>query len=240
MRKFQAIILALLFTLPAFSQTTPEKKKYDLAGRPGDHFMIQLASNQWLDAPDSISNKMGELNRSANVYLMLDKPFKGDPRFSVAFGLGVGTTNIYFKGMTVDIASKNNTLPFRNTDSTERFKKFKLTNAFLEIPIEFRFSSNPVKPSRSYKFAIGLKAGTMLNAHTKGKDLLDASGKSINDYIRKENSKRYFNTTRLAATARAGYGNFTLFGAYNFTTLFKDGVAPDMKLIQVGLTLSGL
>lgn len=240
MRKFQAIVLTLLITLPAFSQTTKEKSKYDLTGRPGDHFMIQIGSSQWEGAPDSIQNKMGTLNRSANIYLMLDKPFKGDPRFSVGFGLGVGTSNIYFKEMTVDIASKNSTLPFRNTDTTEGFKKFKLTTAFLEIPIEFRFSSNPAKTSKSYKFALGIKAGTLLNAHTKGKTLQDGSNKTINDYIRKENSKRYFNTTRLAATARVGYGNFTLFGAYNLTTLFKDGVAPDMKLYQIGLSLSGL
>jgi len=157
MRKFQAIVLTLLITLPAFSQTTTEKKKYDLSNRPGDHFMLQLASNQWQGVPDSIKNKMGDLNRSANVYLMLDKPFKGDSRFSVAFGLGIGTSNIYFKKMTVDIASKNSTLPFRNTDSTERFKKFKLTTAFLEIPIEFRFTSNPVNPSKSFKIAIGVR-----------------------------------------------------------------------------------
>jgi len=80
----------------------------------------------------------------------------------------------------------------------------------------------------------------MLNAHTKGKTLQNASGGSINEYTRKEAAKRYFNTTRLAGTARVGYCNFSLFGAYNFTSLFKNGVAPDMKLFQIGLTLSGL
>jgi len=240
MRKFQAIVLALLITLPAFSQNTKEKKKLDLGNRPGDHFMLQLTSNSWNGVPDSIKNRMGDLNRSANIYLMLEKPFKGDSRFSVGFGLGVGTSNTYFKKMIVDIASTNSTLPFRTVDSTDRFKKFKLSTAFLEIPVEFRFSSNPITPGKSIKIAIGIKAGTLLNAHTKGKTLENASGKTINDYTRKETSKRFFNTTRLAATARAGYGIFSLFGAYNLTGIFKDGVAPDVKLLQIGLTLSGL
>jgi len=56
----------------------------------------------------------------------------------------------------------------------------------------------------------------------------------------KENSKSYFNTTRLAATARVGYGNFSLFGAYSLTGIFKDGIAPDIKGMQIGLAFSGL
>lgn len=142
--------------------------------------------------------------------------------------------------MIVDIASISAILPFRAVDTTERFKKFKLSTTFLEIPLEFRFSANPVTPGKSIKVAFGIKAGTLLNAHTKGKTLQNASGKTINDYTRKETSKRFFNTTRLAATGRLGYGNFSLFGAYNLTGIFKDGVAPDVKLMQIGLTLSGL
>jgi hypothetical protein len=44
----------------------------------------------------------------------------------------------------------------------------------------------------------------------------------------------------LAATARVGYGNFTLFGAYDLSGIFKDGVAANMKSLQIGLTISGL
>ena len=42
------------------------------------------------------------------------------------------------------------------------------------------------------------------------------------------------------ATARIGYGNFSLFGAYNLNIMFKDKVAANMKLLQLGLTISGL
>jgi hypothetical protein len=80
----------------------------------------------------------------------------------------------------------------------------------------------------------------MLNAHTKGKILRNASGTVINNYTEKQTAKSYFNTSRFAATARLGYGVLSLFGAYNFTSLFKAGVAADMKLYQIGLTVSGL
>jgi len=70
--------------------------------------------------------------------------------------------------------------------------------------------------------------------------LRSASGSVINDYTEKVVAKKYFNSSRLSATARVGYGNFTLFGAYSFGSMFKDGVAADMKLFQAGITISGL
>lgn len=216
------------------------KKSYEITNKAGDHLMIQLASNQWMGAPDSISSRMGGLNRSANVYVMLNKPFKGNPKLSVGLGIGIGTSNIYFKKMEVNIAGTTNVLSFINTDSTNNFKKYKLATAYLEAPIELRYTSNPNNSMKGIKAAIGVKVGTLLNAHTKGKNLRNKDGNSLNEFTIKESSKAYFNTTRLAATARVGYGNFTLFGSYNFTPIFKDGVATDIKLLQFGLTLSGL
>jgi len=236
MRKILVVALALISCLSAFSQ----KKKFDLSNRAGDHFMFQIASNHWTNSPDSISSHANGFNRSANVYLMLDKPFKGDPRFSAAIGVGVGTSNMYFKKMVVEIGSANPLLPFVIADSTNHYKKFKVSTAYLEVPFELRFTANPEKPMKTVKFALGAKVGTLLNAHTKGKILQDKNNKTLNTFTEKVSTKSYFNTTRLAGTARVGYGNFSLFGAYNFTTIFKDGVAPDMKLFQVGLTISGL
>ncbi len=250
MRKLLLAALMLTCFSPLFAQvemdtsyTAPVKittNRKDLTNKAGDHLMVQLASNQWMGAPDSISSRMGGLNRSANVYLMLNKPFKGNPKLSAALGIGVGTSNIYFDKMEVDITNTTNVLGFINTDSSNNFKKYKLATAYLEAPIELRYTANPENPMKGIKAAIGVKVGTLLNAHTKGKNLRDKLGTSLNEFTIKESSKVYFNSTRLAATARLGYGNFTLFGSYNFTPIFKDGVAADIKLLQLGLTLSGL
>jgi Outer membrane protein beta-barrel domain len=246
MRKLFVIVLAMITAFPSFSQEVvpadkpARKKTFDLGNRAADHFMVQFALNSWQGAPDSISSHISGLQRSANVYIMLDKPFKGNPRFSIAAGIGVGTGNIYFKKMIVDIGSNNPVLPFRAVDSSDNYKKFKLSTAFLEVPLEFRFTADPSSPNKTFKAAVGLKIGTMLNAHTKGKGLRRADGSVINAKTVKESTKSYFNTTRLAATARVGYGNFSLFGAYSLTGLFKDGVAADIKGLQVGLTFSGL
>ena len=240
MRKLSLIVLVLISCLPAFSQTAKEKKNKEILNRSGDHIMIQLSSDHWLGAPDTVTSHIKGIARGLNAYVMYDKKFKADPRFSIAGGLGVSTSNIYFKKMDVDIAATKTTLPFTKTDSVDNYKKFKLSTAFLEIPIEFRFSSKPETPGKSVKVALGIKIGTMLNAHTKAKILRTASGSVLSNAIDKVSTKSYFNTTRIAATARVGYGNFSLFGSYSLTTMFKTGVAADVKLLQVGLTISGL
>lgn len=225
--------------LAAFAQTD-KSKNYDLSGRSGDHFLVQLSSDNWLGAPDSISSHIKNSSRGANVYLMLDKPFKSNPKFSVAFGVGIGTSHIFFDKMNVDIAGTTSTLKFNALDTTNHFKKYKVTSVFAEAPVELRYTSNPEKPNKAFKIALGVKAGTLLSVHSKGKTLLNSSGNTIGAYTTKLNSKSYFNTTRIMLTARAGYGNFSIFGAYNLATLFKDNVASDVKLLQIGLTLSGL
>ena len=76
--------------------------------------------------------------------------------------------------------------------------------------------------------------------HTKGKILLDKNGANLNNYTAKETAKGFFNSTRIEGTARIGYGNFSLFGSYQFNNVFKDGVAANVKLFQIGLCVSGL
>jgi hypothetical protein len=238
MKKLLFVVIALV---TVFSASAQEKKKLGgFMNRTGDHFMLQTTYDIWTGAPDSIKSRMDGFPRGANVYIMLDQRFKSSPKFSVAFGLGVSTSNMYFDKMEVDIKAKTNTLPFRNVDSVNHFKKYKLVTAYLEIPLELRFTFDPVNESKSIKAAIGFKVGTLLNVHNKGKTLLDKNDVVLNNYTAKETAKGYLNSTRLSATARVGYGNFSLFGSWQLNNIFKDGVAADMKLFQVGLNFSGL
>lgn len=240
MRKLQALLAVLLISSSLFAQEDPSKKKDIDVSKAGDHIMVQLGLNGLQGAPDSVKSHLGGFQRSANVYIMFDKKFKGNPHLSVAIGAGVGTNNYYFKKMNVEIGSLNPVLPFTSTDSTQNFKKYKMSTTFLEVPLEFRFTAKPDMPNKSIKAAIGIKAGTLVSAKTKGKILRNVDGSVINNYTVKTISKNYFNTTRLAGTARVGYGIFSLYGVYSFSGLFKDGVAAEMNTFQVGLTISGL
>ena len=224
--------------------TTPKVKKdwskVVLTNRAADHLMIQYGSDAWSNRPDSVRTK--GFSRHFNVYLMLDKPFKSDPRYSIAYGLGLGTSNMFFDNVKVNVNGLGSTLPFTDVSGTNHYKKFKLTTIYAEIPVEVRFYGDPENPGKSWKFALGAKVGTLLKAYTKGKDLESSTGTSIygTSSIIKESNKRYFNGTRLAATGRIGYGIFALHGDYNILGVVKDGFGPAMNLYSIGISISGL
>ena len=236
MKKISILFASTFLVATSFAQTPTIKGN----NHPKDHLVVQVSSDNWLNAPDSISGHIKNSSRGANIYLMFEKPFESNNKLSVAFGAGIGTSNIFFNNMNVNIIGTNSSLKFTALDTSNRFNKYKLTSCFLEAPVEFRYSSNPNNISKSFKFAIGAKIGTLLSVHTKGKTLENANNQTIQQYTEKTSSKSYFNSTKLAATARVGYGNFSIFCNYSLTPVFKDNVATDMKLIQIGLTLSGL
>ncbi|WP_301923515.1 outer membrane beta-barrel protein [Ferruginibacter sp.] len=241
MTKFAFLLFALISFSAASAQLKPKKdwSKVDI-DRSGDHIMLQLGSDHWSGAPDSISSRIKGFSRGLNFYIMLNKPFKSDPRWSVAFGVGVSSSNIVFKKTSVGILSTGTLLPFSNLDSSNYFKKYKLATSFLEAPIELRYTVDPSNEAKSWKFALGVKVGTMVNVHTKGKTLVNKSGSTLLSYTEKESRNTYFNTTRLAGTARVGMGHFSVFGAYSITSFLKDGAGPSIRPYQFGLTISGL
>jgi hypothetical protein len=203
-----------------------------------DHFMIQFGAATWQNKPDSVNT--GGFSRTFNMYVMLDFPFKTNPHFSVALGPGLGTDHIFLDKQIADISGNTTSIRFRRLVDSGYYDKYKVSTAFLELPVELRFTANPDNAGKSFKMALGAKVGTMLAAWSKGKELKNSAGNTINDFIVKEKTKRYFNTTRLAVMGRIGYGHFTLFGSYSLTPVFKEGVGPKMNTLSLGLTLSGL
>jgi hypothetical protein len=241
MQKILLLGISILFFTGLQAQTTGKvSRKLDLSSRPADHLMLQFAADNWSNMPDSIDKHRKGFSKGFNAYIMLDKPFKTNPKFSLGIGIGVGTSNIRFKNMNVDIKSTTTKLPFTAVDSTNHFKKYKLSLGYLEVPLEFRFSSDPLHSDKSLKFAIGGKVGTLINAHTKGKDLQSKNNTLISSYIQKENSKKFFNGTRFMGTARVGYGIFSLYGSYQLNNVLKDAAGPPMRLVEIGFALSGL
>jgi hypothetical protein len=117
-------------TQPVESPSTRKDwRKIDLSNRANDHVMVQYGFDKWTGTGDSITPK--GFSRFFNAYIMLDKPFKTNPKMSVGLGLGIGSSNIFFDKTHVDVKSLSTRLPFTRVDSANRFKKFKLTTIFL-------------------------------------------------------------------------------------------------------------
>jgi Outer membrane protein beta-barrel domain len=246
MKKTLLLLLAITGTLLATAQKNETKQKtdwskIDLSDRPADHLMIQYGGDSWTNRPDSVRTGNG-FSRHFNIYFMVDKPFKTNKKMSLGLGAGLGTSHMFFKNTRVDLRSPSARLPFTNVDSTDHFEKMKMTTIYLEIPLELRYYSNPQNPAKSWKAAIGLKIGTLLKAYTKGKNYVNKNGQSLygTSYVEKQSSKRFINGTMMAATARVGYGIFSIDAGYQLNGVLKDGTGPSMRKFSVGITISGL
>ncbi|MBL7743475.1 MAG: outer membrane beta-barrel protein [Chitinophagaceae bacterium] len=243
MKKIALVSIICFVASSLFAQDSvkivPKKKPaIDLSGRANDHFLLQLGYTGWAGRPDTITPS--GFSKSINVYFMFDFPFKTNPKLSMAFGPGISTDNIIFKEHFVGIRENSSVFQISDRSDTNHFRKTKLTTVYLEAPVEFRYTKDPLNPGKSLKFAIGVKVGTMLKAYTKSKDWQTKSDATINSYTQKEASKQYFNTTRLSAHARIGLGHFSLYGSYQITTLLKDGAGAEIRPYSIGITLSGL
>ena len=231
----------LLISITGMAQETPKKSKnkpkIDLSGRSNDHLLLQAGYTQWANLPDTL--KTSGLSKSFNAYLMFDFPFKNDPRLSMAFGPGIGSDHILFTKRRIGIKELSPTLQFTNVQDTNHYKKSKLATVYLEAPIEFRYNSDP-ENNKGFKWAVGIKVGTLLNAHTRNTKWQNRNGNLLNNYVMKETSKRFFNRTRLVAHGRVGFGHVSVFGSYQLTTVIKDGFGPAVRPFTIGLTISGL
>jgi hypothetical protein len=241
MKKIFFVVLSTLIVASIFAQDEPKpesKKKPNLVSRANDHLLLQFGYTSWAGIPDSINTK--GFPRSFNAYFLFDFPFKSNPKISVAIGAGVGTDNIFFDKTYVGIKDITPTLQFHDQSDTIHFKKNKLATAYVEAPLELRFSSNPENPNKSFKVALGVKGGFLVGAHIKQKTEQTSTGATLNPYIEKQFSKRFFNSSRFAGTVRIGYGVFSVFATYQINALFKEGLGPDVRPFTIGLTLSGL
>jgi len=238
-----SLLTILLFSGLAKAQTaTTEKKMADLSSRPADHLMIQFGADSWTGRPDSVMTS--GTGRHFNLYFMLDKPFKTNNKFSLAYGLGFGTNNQYIaKGTYVDVAQIGNNIRFKKLDSlSNRFAKQKVATVYLQVPAELRYYSNPANPAKSWKLAAGIKVGLLFKGYTKSKDLQTFNGASLygKTYVQKMSNKRFFTSNDITLTARAGYGILSLNVGYSVTPVIRDGYGPAFNRLSVGLCISGL
>lgn len=250
MKKLLTVLFALTFVTAVFAQkkdtsivntsgiVQPKKKdwsKIDLSHRANDHFMVQIGYDNWAGTPDTLS--VSGFSRSFNFYFMLDFPFKTDPRFSVGAGLGIGNSNVFFKNQP---ASPISVLPQADASGGTHFKKYKLVTTYLEIPVELRFALDPENTNKSWKFALGVKVGTLLSAYAKGKSVENGSGQVQDPSVYKVRNNSDFNNIKLAGTARISKGPFGIFGQYDVTSLIKGSVGPIVYPFSFGICFSGL
>ena len=235
------IITALVFVLcvqHSFAQDADEIKKADVDkySKPSrDYVMLQLGYNTWLNPPtDSV--KLKDRGMVINTYVCYDFPIKKS-NFSFAAGAGFGTSSIYLNKYHMPLKDTNAYVHFVPDNSTDSSKRYKILTGYLDFPFELRYFQNKLNRNKGFKAALGIKAGTLVDVHTKSIQIANGTNASV---ILKQNSRRYFEKSRIMATARIGWGNFSIFANYQLNQQFTTGNPYSPTPFNLGICLSGL
>jgi len=234
MYKRIALILATLFfqSYVLWAQDADEVKNTTIKKPSRDFLMVQLTYDNWQNTPDSIN--ITGFGHGANFYLCYDFPI-AKSNFSFAAGIGIGTSTLYLDNQELILTDTGSSAVARFASESKDYKKFKFATTYLEAPFELRFFGNKENRNIGFKAALGLRVGTLVGAHTKGRYSVD--GTKVSD---KTDTKRFLENWRYSATFRIGWGNFTLLGTYALGGVFKEAKGPNVTPYSLGICITGL
>jgi hypothetical protein len=219
------LLAALLFACQSFSQVVNEKTKKKIS------IGVGLYTDIMMKMPSDI--KAWAINRGATVFGTYNVPF-GKSNYSFAIGVGISSHNIF--GNFIVNSTPDSTWLFKIPDSIN-YKRSKITLAYGEIPIEFRFKSKS-----KVSVGVGFKAGILLGSSTKyigdgpittTNYSLNATGKQRAKFWKIDNLEQF----TYGPTLRVGYKWANLYGYYMLSHLFTNTRGPDMYPISVGFVL---
>lgn len=228
------ILIAAFIISCGFAASAQDEAGTGILKNGGDRFSVDIFSDMWqMDSDTNITIK--SINPGFNFNYFFNIPLSG--KFSMGLGLGVGTHNMHSNAMPVDTFKNNTFTQFRKIPETVNGKNIdydinKLALAYLDIPLEFRFTTTTEK-GKKIKLALGIKGGYLINNHIKykGTDFSDGEG----DIKFKEYKIANLETLRYGATFRFGYANYHVFGYYSLSKLFKADKGPEMYPISLGI-----
>jgi hypothetical protein len=219
------ILVVFFFTSPGYSQVVTEKTKKKISIGMG------LSTDIMMNMPSGV--KAWAINRGANVFGTYNIPF-GKSDFSFAIGVGISSHNIF--GNFVVNSTPDSTWLFKIPDSVS-YKRSKITLAYGEVPIEFRFKSKS-----KVSVGVGFKAGILLGSSTKyigdgpittTNYTLNATGKQRAKFWKIDNLEQF----TYGPTLRVGYKWINATCYYMISNLFVKNRGPEMYPISVGFVL---
>ncbi len=215
MKKFIATLIVIFIGLNVFSQDVihSTRQKFDIG--------VAFFNDIWFDVPSDIDTRF--INQGANVFGMFNHKMGKSPLY-LSIGAGLGMHNMYSNTIIPDV--NGDTIKF--TAITGKYKKSKISLAYLDIPFELR-----IKTTKGFRMAVGFKAGFLINSHTKYK------GDDANGHRVKVKSKgiSHLETWRFGPTFRIGYKWINFFGYYSLSNVFEDGRGPQFHMLSVGVMI---
>lgn len=230
-------LFALSFSSISFAQTSGTRTPGAQPDFPGT-LVVDMGLNFLLDAPSDMDTKIFA-SRGFNLYYMYEHYLGESQRFAILPGIGFGFVKFEFEDdITLNDISGNDTLMIVELDDEiyEEVKKSQLAINYVDIPIEFRFTSNKDVRGKGFMVAVGGKFGLKLDSYTRIKYKQE-------DETKKSKLKQDYNLNafRYGVHARLGWRAINLYGYYALSPLFDKGKGPEQKEatnVKVGLSIA--
>ena len=228
---------------PAFAQENNDDKKNEEKVQSGsrDRIIVELNFLNWAQLRKGddgyVDPGIKWFSRGFNFYFMYDV-ILGKSRFSVAPGIGFGIENAHLERSLYQDSSTTYFVDFElnpEVPESNDYKKYKLNTVYLDIPLELRYRGKPNARNKSFKMAVGFKAGINIDNHTKLKY-------EERDKPRVQKNKNYDDIMlfRYGPTFRIGYGAFNIVAYYSAGELFTSGGPDGIHPFSVGISINGL
>lgn len=204
-----------------FKPYEPEKlRKYD-------RLIVDVVYNDWNGDRKPFNGPWNSIG--FNTALMFDKPITAANTFGIGFGIGFSHYNNRTEGIFTPNYQEGSTTFGPIADSLN-IESNKFTANYLEIPLEIRIRT---KGYKHFKFFVGGKFGYQLNAYTKKRVNVEGDTYKIKEHIFPDN-----NRLRYGATVRIGIRNWSLYGAYYFSDLFKNSASTKLSPLSMGISIA--
>jgi hypothetical protein len=219
MKKFIVLFAALaLISIDVVSQEIPRM-------RPKDRLIVGLFTDMWSNLPGNMETKA--INRGVTIDYLQDFPISTS-NFSFAAGLGFASHNLYSDYFYERTLGRHDFVPnLLNLD----VDKYKVSLNYLNVPVELRFRTR--NTPQTFRIHAGLKAGLLVNAHTK---YVGESSPGGRETKRKEGKLDNIENFMFGFHGRIGYGRINLNTFINLNDIFEGNNAQDASLVSLGLS----
>lgn len=227
--------LSLVFIIVMVSSTSNSQVRNwfsiyaDEEGTPArfDHLSFNLNYNGWIHEVKDVETMPYSIGFDVGIYK--DLPLFKTGNISFAYALNYSFVNVH-NNADISYITDTNTgnLYTTITKSNTAYIKNKLSNHYLEIPLELRFRkiADP-----KFRFYIGFKAGVLLGVHTT---------RTTTETKYKQYRIKNFNPYRYGPTVKIGIGKINLYGFYSMSPMFNEGTGDVVNQFSVGLSFFAL
>ncbi|TVQ83710.1 MAG: PorT family protein [Bacteroidetes bacterium] len=219
MKKF--ILLFTVFTLLSIDVVSQEIPRM----RPKDRLIFGLFTDVWSNLPGDMETKA--INRGVTIDYLQDFPISTS-NFSFAVGLGFASHNLYGDYFYERTLGRHDFVP--NLLDLD-YDRNKISLNYLNIPLELRFRTR--NTPQTFRIHAGVKAGLLVNAHTKYVGEVLPGGRETKY---KEGKLDNIESFMFGFHGRIGYGRINLNTFINLTDIFEGNNAQDASLVSFGLS----